>query len=143
MTKPARHFGDPQSSAKRDADRLLAARAAAGTTLPLFLEGLQISTHLPTSAPPGKLLVIRSGAWLEYIAPITAVIRIRGVAWSLDPDEAWDIASWFHASLLADAGDEDVVSYRNEIGPERGIDPDYDTPLAAFTVRARMRPAIL
>lgn len=143
MTKPARHFRDPQSSAKRDADRLLAARTAAGTTLPLFLEGLQISTRLPSAAPPGKLLVIRSGAWLEYIAPVTAVIRIRGVAWSLDPDEAWDIASWFHASLLADAGDEDVVSYRNEIGPERGIDPDYDTPLAAFTVRARMRPAIL
>lgn len=142
MPKPARHFRDPQSSAKLDADRLLAARAAAGP-LPAFLEGLTIGTKLPEAAPPGRLLVIRSGAWLEYNAPLTAVIRIRGVAWSLDADEAWDIASWFHASLLADPGDLDVVSYRNEIGPERGTDADYDTPIAAFTVRARMRPAIL
>lgn len=143
MSRPARHFRDPQSSAKRDADLLLAARAAAGPVLPSFLEGLQISTRLPPAAPPGRLLVIRSGAWLEYVAPLTAVIRIRGVAWSLDADEAWDVASWFHASLLAYPGDEDVVSYRNEVGPERGTDPDYDTPIAAFTVRARMRPAIL
>lgn len=143
MSKPARHFRDPQSAAKLDCDALLADAAALIGPLPAFLDGVEIATKLPAAAPPGRLLVIRSGPWIEYNAPLTAVARIRGVAWSLDADEAWDIASWFHASLLAYPGDADVVSYRNELGPERGMDSDYDTPIAAFTVRARMRPAIL
>lgn len=142
MTKPARHFRDPQSAAKLDCDALLEARFDAGD-VPSFLQDLSIGTELPSERPPGRLLVVRSGPWTEYVAPITAVARIRGVAWSLDADEAWDIASWFHASLLAYPGDLDVVSYRYEIGPERGKDPDYDTPMASFTLRARMRPAIL
>lgn len=142
MSKPARHFRDPQSAAKLDCDALLLAAAEAGP-LPAFLEGLAIRTELPAATPPGRLLVVRSGPWVEYVPPLTAVARIRCVAWSLDADEAWDIASWFHASLLAYPGDDDVVGYRYELGPERGKDSDYDTPIAAFTVRARMRPAIL
>lgn len=142
MIKPARHFRDPQSSAKLDCDALLTARQAL-PDVPSFLQDLRIATELPSEAPPGRLLVIRSGSWLEYVPPITAVARIRGVAWSLDPDEAWDIASWFHASLLSYPGDDDVVSYRNELPPERGIDPDYATPMTSFTIGVRMRPAIL
>lgn len=142
MPRPARQFGDPQSSAKIDADGILAARAALDD-LPPFLEGLEIGTRLPAAAPPGRLLVIRSGPWVEYRNPVTAVCRIRGVAYSLDADEAWDIASFFHGSFLAYAGDADVIGYRYELGPERDVDPDHRTPIAGFTVRARMRPAIL
>lgn len=142
MSKPARHFRDPQSAAKLDCDALLEEAAAAGPLLS-FLDGLKVGTELPAARPPGRLLVVRSGPWVEYVPPITAAARIRVVAWSLDADEAWDIASWFHASLLAYPGDDDVVAYRYELGPERGKDSDYDTPIAAFTMRARMRPAIL
>lgn len=141
MSKPARHFRDPQSAAKLDCDALLATAVAVGP--PAFLDGLAIGTKLPAAQPPGRLLVVRSGPWVTYVPPITAEVRIRLVAWSLDADEAWDIASWFHASLLAYPGDDDVVGYRYELGPERGQDSDYDTPIAAFTVTARMRPAIL
>lgn len=141
MPRPARTFRDPQSAAKLDADEILAARALL-PDFPPFLEGLEIGTHLP-AASPGRLLVVRSGPWTDYRFPITAECRIRGTAYSLDADEAWDIASFFHGSFLAYAGDVDVVSYRYEIGPERGVDPDHRTPIAGFTVRARMRPAIL
>lgn len=139
MTKVARQFGDPQSAAKLDCDALV---ASAGV-LPSFLEDLSIVTQLPASAPKGPLLVVRSGPWTQYVPPLTAVARIRATAWSPDSDEAWSIASWFHASLLAYPGDADVISYAYEIGPERAKDADYDSPIAVFTVRARMRPAIL
>ena len=141
MPRPARHFGDPQSSAKLDADALLAARRTRDD-VPSFLEGLTIGTSLPAGSP-GKLLLIRSGAWAEFITGITAVCNIRGVAYSLNADEAFDIASWFHASYLAYAGDEDVVGYKNLLAPERGYDEPHRSPIAGFTVRVRMRPAVL
>lgn len=141
MARPARHFGDPQSSAKLDADALLAARAAR-PDVPAFLEGLTVGTRLPAGSP-GRLLLIRSGAWAEFVTGITAVCNIRGVAYDVDPDAAWDAASWFHSSFLAYAGDDDVVGYTNVLPPERGYDDTHQTPIAGFTVRARMRPAIL
>ena len=56
-----------------------------------------------------------------------------------DADRAWDGASWLHGRLLAFGGDEDVLAYRYDLGPQRDVDPQNQTPFAAFTVRARMR----
>lgn len=95
--------------------------------------------ELPT---PGRRLVIRSGAWTEYSAA-TATNRVRVMAWDLDPDAAWDISSWFHGQLLALRGDDDLVSFQYDSGPAHGVDPDYKTPIVAFAINARMRPAIL
>lgn len=143
MVKPARAFGDPVSAAKLDLDDELAI-AVLLPTPPAYLDGLDITTKMPASAPVGRLLVVRQGPWTDYQAPITAVSRLRIVAWDVDPDVAYDVASWAHARLLARPGDADVVSYRYDSGPVRGRDPDFpDSPIAAFAIRARMRPAIL
>ena len=142
MVKPIRGFGDPLSAAKLDVDAELALVRAA--TPPAYLAGLEVATVMPATAPVGPLLVVRQGPWIEYQAPLTALCRVRFVAWHPDPDTAWDIASWTHARLLARPGDDDVVSYRYDSGPLRGRDPDFpDAPIAAFAMRVRMRPAIL
>lgn len=138
--KVATSFRDPQSVAKLHCDGLLAGALAASP--PPFLVGLATGTQLP-GGPPGRLLVVRSQRWVEYQPPVTAVNLLRLVAWDLDPDVAWDVASWFHGRLLALAGDADAVSYSYDSGPARGTDPDFDTPMTAFTIRIRMRPAIL
>lgn len=143
MVKPIRGFGDPLSAAKLDVEAELAAAALAGP-LPDYLDGLEVATRMPPAAPPGALLVVRQGPWIEYQAPLTALCRVRFVSWHPDPDTCWDIASWAHARLLARPGDEDVHSYRYDSGPLRGRDPDFpDAPIAAFAMRVRMRPAIL
>ncbi len=142
MTRVAVTFRDPQSCAKLDCDALLAAAASPGP-LPAFLADLAIRTQLPDEAPQGPLLVVRSGLWPEFQGPITATNRIRIVAWHPDPDAAWDIASWFMGRLIAYRGDEDVVGYRYDSGPERDKDPNYGSPIAGFTTLVRMRPAIL
>lgn len=134
MPRPARHFGDPQSSAKLDANALLEARAAR-PDLPAFLDGITIGTRLPAGAP-GRMLLVRSGAWVSYVTGITAECLIRGVAYSLNADEAWDVASWFHSSFLAYPGDDEVVRYANVLPPERGFDDEHKVPsrdsLSAF-----------
>lgn len=142
MTKLAVTFGDPQSCAKLDVDGLLASAASPGP-LPSFLADLDVATRLPDKSPQGPLLVVRSGQWDDYQAPITATNRLRLVAWHPDADAAWDIASWIHGRLLAFPGDEDVVGYRYDSGPARDIDPQYGTPIAGFTTLVRMRAAIL
>ncbi len=143
MTKPVVGFGDPLSAAKLDVD----AERDAGLLLPTpptFLTGLEVATVMPASAPPGRLLVVRQGPWTEYTPFVSAVCRVRFVAWDPDPDVCWDIASWIHARLLARRGDSDAVSYRYDSGPLRGRDPDFpDSPITAFAMRVRMRPAIL
>ena len=140
MTRVPLTFGDPQSSAKLDCDAIL---AAADVAVRPFLAGLTISTHLPRESPQGRLLVVRSGPWVDNQSNVTAANLLRLVAWDPDPDVAWDIASYFHGHLIARPGDVDVVSYGYDGGPTRAVDPDYDSPIAAFTLRARMRAAIL
>lgn len=143
MGKPVRGFGDPLSAAKLDVDdELVIVRAL--PDVPAYLDDLVAATKMPAAAPVGPLLVVQQGPWTEHQAPVTAVCRVRFVAWHADPDTAYDIANWAHARLLARAGDADVVSYRNDSAPLRGRDPDFpDSPLAAFALRVRMRPAIL
>lgn len=143
MVKLVRGFGDPISAAKLDLDDELAIVRALPSP-PAYLAGVEVATVMPATAPVGPLLVVRQGPWIEYQAPLTALCRIRVVAWHSDPDSCWDIASWAHARLLARPGDDDVVSYRYDSGPLRGRDPDFpDAPIAAFAMRVRMRPAIL
>lgn len=135
-------FGDPLSAAKLDLDDELE-QARRGTP-PAYLSDLMVATRLPAAAPVGPLLVVQQGPWTAFQPFITAVCRVRVVAWHPDADTAWDIASWAHARLLARAGDADVISYRYDSGPLRGKDPDFpDAPIAAFAMRVRMRPAIL
>jgi len=141
--KIVRGFGDPLSSAKLDAEAEVQFGQAALPAL-AYLSGLEVSTRMPAEAPVGPLLVVRQGPWTDYQPAVTAVARIRFVAWHADPDTSWDIASWVHARLLARPGDSDVISYRYDSGPQRGRDPDFpDSPIAAFAMRVRMRPAIL
>lgn len=135
--KTATTFRDPQAIAKKHCDALLAAASQP------FLVGLGVGTKLPAVAPQGRLLVVRSSGWVEYQPPTTAVALIRVVAWDPDEDVAWDLASWFHGQLLALPGDLDVISYRYDSGPRKATDPDYDSPIASFTIRCRIRPAIL
>jgi hypothetical protein len=143
MVKPVRGFGDPLSSAKLDAEAERDAVLLLADP-PAYLDGLVIATQMPASAPVGPLVVVRQGPWTDYVYPVTAVSRLRFVAWHPDADTAWDIGSWLHARLLARPGDDDVVSYRYDSGPLRGKDPDFpDSPITAFALRARMRPAIL
>jgi hypothetical protein len=143
MVKPVRGFRDPLSAAKLDVDDELAIVRAL-PDVPEYLDDLVASTAMPLTAPVGPLLVVRQGPWTDYQSPLTAVCRVRFVAWHSDPDTAYDIADWAHARLLARAGDADVHSYRYDSGPLRGRDPDFpDSPLAAFALRVRMRPAIL
>lgn len=143
MVKIARGFGDPLSAAKLDVDELLAA-AALLPEPPAYLEGVVAATQMPGTAPAGSLVVVRQGPWTDYTPPVTAICRLRFIAWNPDPDTAWDVASWLHAQLLARPGDDDVVSYRYDSGPLRGKDPDFpDAPICAFALRVRMRPAIL
>lgn len=138
MVRVAVDFRDPQAVTKLRCDAIL----AGVLEVPEFLAGLRISTELPTDAPKGRLLVVRAGDWIEW-GQTTAVNVIRLVGFSLDEDEAWSICSWFHGQLLAAAPDSDVVSYRNDRGPRKGIDPDFQTPICASTMLARMHPAIL
>lgn len=143
MTKLVRGFGDPLSAAKLDADDELQLALALADP-PEYLLGLEPGTRMPDAAPTGRRLIVRQGPWTEYVPAVSAVCRIRFVAFDADPDVAWDIASWMHARLLARRGDADVVSYRYDSGPLRGRDPDIpDAPIAAFAMRVRMRPAIL
>lgn len=143
MVKLVRGFGDPVSAAKLDLEAERDAVLALADP-PAFLADLVAATQMPASAPPGPLVVVTQGPWTDYQPPLTAACRLRFVAWHPNPDTAWDIASWLHARLLARPGDEDVHSYRYDSGPRRGKDPDFpDAPIAAFAMRARMRPAIV
>lgn len=138
-----RTFRDPQSATKLLVDELLATRLALPDP-PDYLADANVVTELPQAAPPGRLVVVRSGRWVEYQSPITAVNLVRLVIWDRDPDAAWDLASWLHAQLLAYPGGVDVHSYKYDAGPAKGKDPDFpDSPIAAFTIRARMYPAIV
>lgn len=141
--KIVRGFGDPVSAAKLDAEDERDVVLALPDP-PDYLDGLELATLMPGSAPVGKLIVVRQGPWTDYTPFVSAECRVRFVAWDPNPDTAWDLASWLHARLLARAGDNDVVSYRYDSGPLRGRDPDFpDAPIAAFAMRVRMRPAIL
>lgn len=133
-------FRDPQSATKLLCDAILADEPAP----PAYLEGLRITTQLPREeAPHSPLLVVNSGAWDDYQAPLTASNRVRLGSWGPDPDALWDVLCWFHARLLAYRGGDDVVSFRYLEGPRRATDPDFDVPMAVAVIRARMRPEIV
>lgn len=127
-------FGDPQASARRLCDAF---------EPPERLGSVKVSTRLPATAPTSALLVVRAGAWARYEPPIIAENRVRFTAWDLDEDAVFDVASWYHARLLAyrnAEGDAEIRRFRYDGGPERGVDPVYGVPICAFTLRAVMRP---
>lgn len=143
MGKPAAEFGDPQAVTKLHVDALVALDAAAGVD---FMQDVATGTRLPSERPDGSLVVVRHTGWAAYQAPVTALARERVSVWALDEDTVWSIASRLHARLLALPGDADLVSYQFDPaagGPAKGTDPDYDTPLATFTIRVRMRPVVI
>lgn len=145
MSKASTEFGDPQAVTKLYCDQLLAAVPAA--ELPDYLEHVLITTRQPSARPAGAVLTVRQQpTWALYRPPVAAAARIRLVAWSLDEDTAWSVASWFHGRLLGPRvanADPQLRAFRYDAGPAKGTDPDYQTPIAAFTVLASMRPAIL
>jgi hypothetical protein len=143
MSKVPVDFHDPQSVTKLICDRLLA--GASPEALERYsLAGTSIRTRLPSgSGGPGRSLLVRRGVWTGYDSGVSAENTVRLVAYDSSDEGAFDQASWFHGQLLAYRGDTEVVSFRFSEGPRSGTDPDFDTPICAMTVRARMHPRIL
>lgn len=129
-------YNDPQTLAKLHVDALLERSSrfvgiAAGTTVP---------GHAGVAGP---LVATRFEQWVARQSTVSAIARIRIGAWSTDADEAWDLASYLQAGLLAFPGDDEVGGYIYELGPSRELDPDNDVPFSAFTIRQRVRARII
>lgn len=140
--KVATHFRDPQSYGKLLLEHLLEVLPPADAKV----ADADVVTRLPEGTPERGLLTVAAEDWPEYVAPVTAVSRLRVVSWDLDPDVAYDRASWAHGRLLAWLPTSEYPhfhSFAYDSGPRRGTDPDFNTPIAAFTIRARMVPEIL
>lgn len=141
---PAVTFGDPQAIT-----RLICVGLAAVDGVPDYIAALavhpdaSIVTHLPEAAPQNDLIVVRAEDWPEYTAPVSAANRLRFVCWSLDEDRAWDLASWYHGRLVSLRGPDPVRGFFVDSPPRKGIDPTYNTPIVGFTVRLRLKPAVI
>lgn len=134
--RPVAEFGDPQASSRR---------LCAALPRPERLGGVDIRTRLPEARPASPLLVVRAGSWPRYQPPVYAENRVRFTSWASDEDRVWDVASWYHAQLLAfrdELGTGEIRRFLYDGGPERGIDPDYKIPIVGFTLRAVMRPRL-
>lgn len=132
-------YGDPQALTKLRADAVL---AAADVTARPYLANVTVVTELPQEAPVGRLLTVRSGPWVDVTAA-SATNIVRLVAWARNEDDAWDLASYFHAHLTALRGDDEFRGFGREEQPNKGLDPTYDRPIVAFALRARMKPRLL
>lgn len=135
-------FRDPQSATALEVRSLLLELAASASPLAGVAAEADVGTKLPLQAPQAPIVVVRSGPWIAY-SDATAINRVRVVSYNQDADLAWDLGSWLHGRLLAHPGTVDVVSFRYDAGPQRERDPQNETPFAAFTIRARMRPRVL
>lgn len=129
-------YNDPQSLAKLHVDALIASSSRwAGTDT-----GTTVPGAAGVTAP---YVSVRFEAWVSRLASVAAIARIRLGVWSLDQDEAWDLASFLQGRLLALPGDDEVSGYLYELGPERSIDPASETPFCAFTIRQKVRARII
>jgi hypothetical protein len=132
--KYAQTFGDPQTAAKLHVDAWIldspiGGPVTSGTKLPG--EGSQPGVVRP-------LVVTRFDGWVNE-----RIARIRVVVWANEGDVAWDLASYLHARALAHIGDDETSGYLWDGGPDRDIDPDFRTPISAYTLRLKMKPAMI
>lgn len=136
--KVAAGFGDPQSSCKLEVERLLEQSR--------WAHRVDVGTKLPSGGDPGRgqpLVVVRFEDWQNAQWPVRADARLRIVTWSDDADEAWDVATYVHGRLLASTGAPEHRGYLFNGGPRRDTDPDFSSPISAFTVLMKARPVIL
>lgn len=133
MTKPLVIFPDPLVVALR------ALRGPFALTLPA---GASISRTLPkrdaaTSAPA---VVVAddgdagSGSW-----PVSEDALLRVSVWDNDFARAGQIARTARAHLLAYPGDGASRGFTRGTRPLTGTDPDDGTPVATFTIIARLK----
>lgn len=138
-SRPPTEYGDPQALTKLRVDAILAAGDLVARP---FLAGVKAVTQLPTDTPAGPLVTVRSGPWVEYSsAHGTNIVRV--VAWHRYEDDAWDLASYVHAHLVALRGDSEFRGFGYEEQPNKGTDPTFGWPIVAFALRARMKPRVL
>lgn len=137
--KTAVTLRDPQTIAKRHVDALLAASSQFGTA--------RSSTVLPggfsQAGVDDTLVVTRLDGWDAVTWPAGGRARIRVVCYDENADRAWDCASYVHGRLLASLGDEDTAGYLYNSGPTRDTDPDFDSPISAFTIIQKVKPQII
>lgn len=138
--KPLVTVRDPQTIAKLHVDALLAdsprwREAATGTHLP-SRDGTAPGVFVP-------LVVTRLDGWDAVQWPVKSFARIRVVVWSYDEDNAYDLAAWLMGRLLASPGDPDTAGYLFNTGPAREVDPDFDSPISAFTIIQKVKPQII
>lgn len=130
--KLALTFGDPQTVGVdhvRGWADLAPGEFDAGTRLPAS------DSHPGTDRP---LVVVRLDGWANE-----RTARLRVLVWSDDEDAAWALASYLHGRALAHTGCARCRGYLYSTGPDRSTDPDFGTPLSAFTIRVKMRAEMI
>lgn len=100
-----------------------------------YAQGIEVGGRVPRGAQPQTpyLLVAVDGS-TEVIYPIVQRSTVRVTVWHIDPDAALDLAQLAQAVLLAVS--TDTLTCHPLLGPQRAYDPDTETDLAWFTVRA-------
>lgn len=129
-------YNDPQTLAKLHIDGILERSR--------WSDEVDAGTTVPGSAGVDRPTVsTRFEAWAGRLSSVAGIARIRVGVWSLDADEAWDIASYLQGRLLALPGDDEVGGYLYELGPSRDLDPDSGVPFSVFTIRQKVRARIM
>lgn len=128
---------DPQTIGKFHVDAILASDERWSSTAS--------TTLLPASRPGAErsLAVTRLDGWDTVQWPVTGRARLRIVAFDDNDDTAWDLASFILGSLLARPGDADTAGYLFNSAPTRDLDPDFNSPISAFTIIQKVKPQII
>lgn len=118
--------------------------------LPAYVEGLTASnfgTILPdveeTGGPPLPYVYVAHDGTPSSRYVVTESATIRVVVWHGSDDRALALAQVVRALLLSYEGGPDVRSFGRLAGPLPTTDPASGSPLAYFTVAARLRPSTL
>lgn len=126
-------FPDPMLATVTYLRPVLAARIEA------VAEGVSVGTL--EAAPDGSLPYVSvrlEGSSMTLRVAETVTLRVR--VWHTSEARALALAQLCRALLLTFAGSSGVRGYSPLVGPVSVSDPDNGTPLASFTVAARLRP---
>lgn len=75
--------------------------------------------------------------------PVLETANLRITVWAATEDETLRLAQLLRAVVMAYPGDQDLRSFGQPSVPLPAPDPDSGSPLAFFTVAARLRPTQL
>lgn len=137
MGKPLTIFGDPIAGTIAELDAGLTALGASvagyGSTPP----------DTPASGKPARPFILVAVDGWSGMYPVLAVATVRVTVWHTSEPKALDLAQRARAVLLSSSGNEWVRSWGEGAGPLPSTDPDTDSPVATFTVNARLIPTPL